>query len=296
MDWDKVRIFYTVAQAGSFTKAGDTLNLSQSAVSRQISTLEEKLGVPLFRRHARGLIPTEQGDILYRAVQDVFTKLAAAENAIADSKERPKGLLKITTTVALGTAWLTPRLKEFMELYPDIAVSLIVEDRALDLTMREADVAIRLYRPKEPDLIQRHLMTVQNGIYASTEYLSLEGIPQKPEDLDDHRLIIYGEDTRAPFANINWLLKAGVTAKSNRRAVLRINNLFGMLRAVKSGIGIASLPHYMVQGSRRITRVLPELEGPRADAYFVYPVELRNSKRVKVFRDFLLRKVAESKF
>src|ERR1044071_2539069 len=123
MDWDKLRIFHAVAEAGSFTHAGEMLNLSQSAVSRQISALEESLKTPLFHRHARGLILTEAGEILYTTVRDVFGKLANVEAQITESRERPSGLLRITATVAFGSVWLVPRLREFLELYPDIEIN-----------------------------------------------------------------------------------------------------------------------------------------------------------------------------
>jgi DNA-binding transcriptional LysR family regulator len=159
MDWDKLRIFHAVAEAGSFTHAGEVLNLSQSAVSRQISSLEESLNVALFHRHARGLILTEQGELLYRTAHEVFSKLAMAEAQLAESKDRPKGQLKVTATQAFGSSWLTPVLLEFIDLYPDVEVDLLLEDRELDLSMREADVAIRMAPPRQPELIQRHLMT-----------------------------------------------------------------------------------------------------------------------------------------
>ena len=200
MDWDKLRVFHAVAEAGSFTHAGEALNLSQSAVSRQISALEESLSVPLFHRHARGLILTEQGELLFRTAREVFAKLAMSESLISESKDRPKGPLKITTTVAFGSIWLTPRIREFLDLYPEIQVSLVVDDSELDLSMREADVAIRMSPPRQPDLIQRHLVSVQVHIYAAPEYLKKHGTPQRPEDLDEHRLIVYGEDARPPVA------------------------------------------------------------------------------------------------
>src|SRR5277367_6558034 len=115
MDWDKLRIFYAVAEAGSFTHAGDALNLSQSAISRQISALEDSLKVVLFHRHARGLILTEQGEVLYHTARDVFSKLAMTEAQLSESRERPQGPLKVTTTVAFGTLWLAPRIREFLE-------------------------------------------------------------------------------------------------------------------------------------------------------------------------------------
>src|SRR3954451_16691666 len=144
VDWDKLRIFHAVAEAGSFTHAGHELGLSQSAVSRQISALELDLNVPLFHRHARGLILTEQGEVLYRTAHDVFAKLAAAQTRLMDSKDKPTGELRITTTVGLGSVWLTPHLTEFTDLYPQIQVTLMLDDRELDLAMLEADVAIRL--------------------------------------------------------------------------------------------------------------------------------------------------------
>ena len=126
MDWDKLRVFHAVAEAGSFTHAGESLNLSQSAVSRQISALEESLSVPLFHRHARGLILTEQGELLFRTAREVFAKLSMAEGLISELKDRPKGPLKITSTVAFGSTWLTPRIREFLDLYPEIQVTLVV--------------------------------------------------------------------------------------------------------------------------------------------------------------------------
>ena len=295
MDWDKLRVFHAVAEAGSFTHAGESLNLSQSAVSRQISAPEESLSVPLFHRHARGLILTEQGELLFRTAREVFAKLAMAEGLISESKDRPKGPLKITTTVAFGSIWLTPRIREFLDLYPEIQVSLVVDDSELDLSMREADVAIRMSPPRQPDLIQRHLVSVQVHIYASNDYLQKHGTPQRPEDLEEHRVIVYGEDTRPPVPGVNWLLEVGVKPGQDRRPILTVNNTYGMLRAIMSGLGIAALPDFVANEHSGLVRILPEVSGPPNEAYFVYPEELRTSKRISVFRDFLLRKVAEGR-
>src|SRR5579863_2449542 len=295
MDWDKLRVFHAVAEAGSFTHAGEALNLSQSAVSRQISALEESLSVPLFHRHARGLILTEQGEVLYHTAREVFAKLAMTEAMLSESKDRPKGPLKVTTTVAFGSAWLTPRIREFTDLYPEIQVSLVVDDSELDLSMREADVAIRMSPLRQPDLVQRHLMTVHYHVYGSTEYFKRFGMPQKPEDLDKHRIIVYGQDARPPVRNINWHYEAGARPGFERRPILMVNNVNAILRAVESGLGIAALPSFMAQETSGLVRALPELSGPEVEAYFVYPEELRSSKRIAVFRDFLLRKVNEGK-
>jgi DNA-binding transcriptional LysR family regulator len=295
MDWDKLRVFHAVAEAGSFTHAGESLNLSQSAVSRQISALEESLSVPLFHRHARGLILTEQGELLFRTAREVFAKLAMAEGLISESKDRPKGPLKITTTVAFGSIWLTPRIREFLDLYPEIQVSLVVDDSELDLSMREADVAIRMSPPRQPDLIQRHLVSVQVHIYASNDYVQKYGAPKRPEELEEHRVIVYGEDTRPPVPGVNWLLEVGTKPGQDRRPILTVNNTYGMLRAIMSGLGVAALPDFVASEQNGLVRILPEISGPPNEAYFVYPEELRTSKRISVFRDFLLRKVAEGR-
>lgn len=296
MDWDKLRIFHAVAEAGSFTHAGEQLNLSQSAVSRQISGLEESLSVPLFHRHARGLILTEQGELLYRTAHEVFGKLAMIEAQLTESKDRPKGPLKVTTTVAFGSTWLAPRIRDFMDLYPEIELHLIMADRELDLSMREADVAVRMTPPRQADLIQRHLITVHVQAYASPDYLKRHGPVNSVEDLDRHRIIVYGEDERPPVPDANWLLHIGRRGSGPRKPALCLNNVYGILQAVMAGSGIAALPEFMVDKQSDLVRVLPEVEGPQIDSYFVYSEELRSTKRIAVFRDFLLRKVNESSF
>ncbi len=292
MDWDKLRVFHAVAEAGSFTHAGDVLNLSQSAVSRQISALEEALQVPLFHRHARGLILTEQGESLNRTVREVFAKLAMTEALLTESKEKPAGRLKVTTTMGFGASWLAPRLQAFLEQYPDVTMQLILDDGDLDLAMREADVAIRMHAPKQPDLVQRHLLSIEWYVCASAEYLKLHGTPTRPEDLDDHRLLLFGT-YRPPVEDVNWLAEVGRRPGHYRRAVLEVNSLHGLMMAVAAGLGIAAVPDYMATGNPDLVRILPDIKAPTIDVYFVYPEELRNSKRVAVFRDFLLARLAE---
>ena len=295
MDWDRLRIFHAVADAGSFTHAGHELGLSQSAVSRQISALEQELNVPLFHRHARGLILTEQGEMLYRTAHDVFTKLAAAQARLMDSKDKPTGELRITTTVGLGSVWLTPRIAEFIDLYPEISVVLLLEDRELDLSMREADVAIRLRRPVQPDLIQRKLFTVHHHLYASPDYVRRKGLPKILADLDGHNILTFGSTTGF-FTNINWLETAGKADGDDRRPILKVNNAYGLRRAVEAGLGIASLPDYIVGKDSPLVQIQLPAETPEFDTYFVYPEELRDSKRVGVFRDFLVSKAKEWSF
>jgi len=291
MDWDKLRIFQAAAQAGSFTHAGEALNMSQSAVSRQVSALEHDLGVSLFHRHARGLILTEQGELLYRTANDVLLKLDAVRSRLTESAETPSGTLRITTTVGLGSTWLTERIHEFLDLYPSIRLHLILDDQELDLAMREADVAIRLRQPIQADLIQRRLFTVHMHLYAAPSYVKRFGDLRSLEDLDQHRIVTFGVPVPPNIRDVNWLEVAGRTPDKPREPAVRINNLYAIKAAVERGAGIAVLPDYMVGADSPLMKLLPEAEVPSFDTYFTYPAELKNSARVHVFRDFLLAKV-----
>lgn len=293
MDWDKLRVFHAVAEAGSFTHAGEILNLSQSSVSRQVSALEQSLNVPLFHRHARGLKLTESGETLYSTAKEIFAKVAIAESLVSEARDKPQGPLRITTAVAFGSIWLTERLKEFIERYPDIQVTLIVSEDELDLSMGQADVAIRMAPPTQADLIRRPLLGMHHRVFASPTYLKDYGTPGKLDELDKHQIIAYDDSFHQPFTEINWLLHAGRSADAPpREPILRVNNIYAMFRAAASGLGIASLPDYMGQLAHDLVPILPELEGPKFDVYLVYPEELRHSQRIVAFRDFLLRSIS----
>ena len=292
MDWDKLRVFHAVAEAGSFTHAGEIWRLAQSSVSRQVSSLEQSLNVPLFHRHARGLKLTETGETLYATAKDVFAKVAIAESLVSEARDRPQGPLRITTTVAFGSVWLTERMREFIEHYPDIQVTLIVAEDELDLSMGEADIGIRMTPPTQGDLVRRPLLTLHHRGFASPVYLKDHGTPRSVEDLDSHQIIAYDDSFHQPFTNINWLLAAGRGEDDPRNPVLRVNNIYAMFRAAASGLGIASLPDYMGQLAHDLVPIMPELEGPQFDVFLVYPEELRHSQRIVAFRDFLLRSIS----
>ncbi len=291
LDWDRIRVFHAVAEAGSFTRAAEGLNLSQSAISRQMGALEEDLGTALFHRHARGLVLTEQGEILHEAARSVAARMRDAQAHLSESKDKPAGHLRINTTIGFGVGWLTPHLAEFCNRYPEIKLTLLVQDSEVDLAMREADVAIRLQAPTQPDLVRRKLMVGHTHLYAAESYISARGEPATLDALDEHALIVYGNETAPPAPSLNWLVHVGQGDQEPvRQAKLMVNNVIAMLRAAESGMGIATLPDYLAHG-RQLVRVLPHVEGPSFTSYFVYPEELRNSKRVAVFRDFLLEKV-----
>jgi DNA-binding transcriptional LysR family regulator len=296
MDWDKLKIFHTVAEASSFTKASTVLNLSQSAISRQIQSLENELKIKLFERHARGLVLTDNGKYLFQTAHEVIAKLKDVEANFSDEKNKLKGKLTITTVVSFGTTWLTPRIKEFMDLHPEIEVELIFDDRELDLSTREADVAIRMRRPKQLNLIQKKFVDFNYHIYGSNKYLEKNGYPQILKDLDKHKFITYGKGAPSPVYNPDWVLKLGAKEGKKRKSVMKVNSVYGLLLAVQSGVGLAALPDYITHNIPNLTKVLPEEPGKPTETHFVYPASLKTNARLIAFRNFIFSKVSEWKF
>ena len=288
MDWDKLRIFHAVADAGSLTHAGDKLNLSQSAVSRQIRGLEEQLNTNLFHRHARGLILTEQGELLFDATSAMAKRLDAAAARIRDSEEEVFGELRVTTTTGFGTLWLAPRLPKLYEQYPDLKVDLMLEERVLDLPMREADVAIRMKEPSQADLVRKRLMSVRMGLYASPEYLEKHGTPARMEDMADHRLICQNTDSDQVGAGLQLVKELMMY---DLRSLLTVNNYFGVLQGVVHHLGLGVLPNYLIQDFPHIVQVMPDIESAEVPVYLAYPEELRQSKRVAAFKDFVQEEI-----
>ncbi len=288
MDWDKLRIFHSVAEKGSLTHAGDVLHLSQSAVSRQIRALEESLNVTLFHRHARGLILTEQGELLFDATQAMVKRLEATAARIRDSEDEVFGELKVTTTTGFGTLWLAPRLARLYENYPSLKIDLMLEERVLDLPMREADEAIRMKEPSQADLIRKRLMHIRMRMYASPEYLTAHGTPEKMEDMSQHRLICQHPGTAQVAAGA--LLVAELMSH-DIPSILHVNNYFGVLQGVLNQLGVGILPDYITEDFPHLVRVLPEVESADVPVFLAYPEELRHSKRVAVFRDFVLDEI-----
>lgn len=284
MDWDKLRIFHAVADAGSLTHAGDTLHLSQSAVSRQIRALEESLNTTLFHRHARGLILTEQGELLFDATKSMNKRLEAASARIKDSEEEVFGELRVTTTTGFGTLWLAPRLPHLYEKYPDLKIDLMLEERVLDLPMREADVAIRMKEPSQADLIRKRLMSVRMRVYATPEYLAKHGNVETIEDISNHRLIC--QSLSSPQVSAGTSLSKHLLSYEVP-SLFTVNNYYGVLQGVLNNLGVGVLPDYVTEDFPDLVRVLPDLESGEVPVFLAYPEELRQSKRISAFRDFV---------
>ena len=296
MDWNKLKIFHAVAEAGNFTKATYALNLSQSAISRQIQSLEQELKTQLFERHARGLSLTENGEYLFKTAREVISKLKDVESTLIDKKDKPSGKLTVTTFVSFGTTWLTPRIQEFMKLNPEMEIELVFDDKELDLSTRQADIGIWARRPKKLNYIQKKLIDIHYHIYGSTKYLEQYGHPKTVSELNKHKFISYGRGAPSPVFNPDWALKLGIKDNKKRKPVMKVNSVYGLLLAVRSGVGLAALPDYITVSVPNIVKVLPQIEGPKTEAYFVYPESLKNTARIIAFRNFLYTKVSKWEF
>jgi len=296
MDWDKLRIFHAAAEAGSFTHAGEQLRMSQSAVSRQVSALERELKVSLFHRHARGLVLTEQGEMLFSTASDIMGKLSTAETLLTDTTTKPSGDLKVTAPIGLGTVWVTQRLREFLELYPDIRVELVLNDEQIPIAMRAADVAIWTSEPQQSDLIRRPLFTMKIHAYASAQYIRRNGAPRTIAEIDDHPIISYSGTPASHLRAIRWLETAGLDGKAPRKPAFAANSVIAMKYAIQAGVGIGVIPDYLTGDASELVPVLQEAQLPLVPVYFVFPEELKTAKKVQVFRDFLVAKGRQWKF
>jgi|TARA_B110000114_G_scaffold182704_1_gene222532 DNA-binding transcriptional LysR family regulator len=289
MDWDKLKIFHNVALDLNISEAANKMNISHSSISRQISSLEKDLKVSLFTRHARGLSLTEQGSILFKTVHDVVGKIALTKAQLTDSKDKPSGSLKVAATVAFGTTWLAPRINKFISAYPDIDVSIKIENKYTDLMMGEADVALRLTQPTQMDLIRFPLYEFQFKIYSSTEYISKFGIPKNLEELNKHTIISFGNDVEPSIPDVNCIID--LLPDMKKAKILYISNMYGIMRAIGGGAGIGALPEYMKTSRNNLVPILPDVKTPKATIYFTYPSNLKGSKKIDALRDFLVREV-----
>jgi DNA-binding transcriptional LysR family regulator len=226
--------------------------------------------------------------LLYEATLAMSKRLNAAAARIRDSKEEVYGDLRVTTTAGFGSLWLAPRLHKLFEAHPDLSVNLILTEAILDLPMREADVAIRMASPQQADLIRRPLMDVTMRLYASQDYIEKAGLPLNVDELAQRRVISFSPNAPQPNIAADWLKQH---IHPQRRTHLMINSYFGVMKAAINGLGVAALPDYITRDYPELVNILPEEASPPFSVYFVYPEELRRSRRVIAFRDFMVSEV-----
>lgn len=294
MDLEKLRIFYQVAKHGSISAAATKLRIAQSAVSRSISMLEEELNTQLFIRPggAKGVIPSDSGQLLLNSAKKIFDLENLATIEIEDFNKEPAGTLKIITSLGTINFWLIEILPEFLKQYPKF--NFILEgynDVMVEFEASDADVAIGPLIANAPDLVQEYLMSYPLKLYASRGYIENFGLPKSAEELDNHRLIIFSTLRKSFLGNVDWHLNLGCAPGVSRKPFLQVNSSLALTKAAKQGLGIISMnPNF--PGVENLVEILPEIVGHRVDIYFSYNRNLKSSRRIKAFQEYLLQNVS----
>jgi len=288
LQWDKLKTFYYVAKLGSFTKTGQHLNISQSALSRQIIELEYRVGHKLFKRLPRGLVLTRQGQLLFQNTEKMFVYSELAMTQIQNEQSEPQGDLSIGANVGLVDTWLYTIIPDFLNLYPKINLSIFSKDGHLDVESLEVQVALQPYLHDQPELIQKFLMSWSRRLYASKEYLQKHGVPKTVEDLEHHRLVGFGPEKIYLFDNINWHLKLSGNIHKPQAPYVSANSLRALFHFGKTGFGIISFSQESpLLKDSNLVEVLPEIAGPSIDIYFTYPIQLKGIKKIDVLEEYL---------
>lgn len=288
MDWDKLKQFYYVAKVGNFTRAGERLNISQSALSRSVRSLEDALHAKLFQRNTRGVILTKQGEILFDHVNQMMESVHKAQNSIREEGDEALGVLKIAATYGVAMLYIAPHLPGFVEKFPKIRITLLGTDIAPDLDLCESDVVIHPFMPNHPNYIQRYLATMYLKVYASKSYLKKFGMPKKISDLNNHRLIGYGDHHNHPYHCSNWLLTVGLPEGESREPFIQANSTLTRVMLAQADMGIITVPgeHPGIDKSG-LEEIKLDVDGPSIELYYIYSKQLKNSKRIIEFRNYL---------
>lgn len=290
--WDKLRIFYQVATIGSFSKAAEVLNTSQSALSRSVNTLEHYVEARLFERVPRGLILTRHGEILFETLKKITSELRQAQNSLEEEENEPIGFIRIAATTSFASLYLPLIIPDFLQLYPKIQISIYGSDIMPNLHSEEVDAVISPFIAFDDSLIQTYLTTFHLKLYASKEYLDKFGVPDNPFDLDKHQLLAYGDPkTSHPFSQANWHLALGVKEGFVRQPHVMINSAMGLFNFALAGTGIVSLSKEdpSLEGCP-LVEILSHIKGPVIDAYFIHSFRTKKIKRMELLKNFLLNK------
>jgi DNA-binding transcriptional LysR family regulator len=284
-DWNDVRVFLEVHRAGSLTAAGKRLGADPSTVGRRIAALEKSLGANLFFRTPDGHVATPAGERLVARAERIEDEALAVGRELAGEEEQLSGTIRITGPATFSVRVLVPLLAAFRRRWPDIDVQLAADDRVLSLTKREADMAVRVNRPRDPGLVVRRLADFGHGLYASRGYIAEHGMP-KP-DWEGH-LAIGFDDGIAP-ADRRWFDEHMKKA----RVVFTSNSTPGQVAAAVEGIGLALLPAYLAASESELVCVLPPAKALMESVWLVLHKDLRHSAKVRACADFLSAEIAK---
>lgn len=276
-------IFTRVVEAGSFTRAARDLGLSKTAVSREISSLEERLGAQLLRRTTRRMSLTEIGDVFYARCQRVVEEAESAELSVSRLQSAPHGVLRLAAPMSFGHLEIAPRLPRFIERYPDVKVEFELTDRVIDLVHERIDLSIRIRRPQSPSYVLRRLCPIRGLLVGSPDYLERAGVPSSPSDLVEHNCLGYRGPTETwGFANGERIETHGSLAVDNGDA---------LRRAALVGFGLVYLPTFLIADDVREGRLVPvlsEIAHPGTALFAVYPESRHLSPKVRALIDWLV--------
>lgn len=280
-DWRDLQFFLAVARFGSFSGAGKHLKTNQSTVSRRIQGLEEKLGTKLFDRHKAGMRLTPTGEIMFRQAADMEASALEIEQKLAGADKELSGTVRISLSEGLAEYWLVPRLVEFQQMHPHIVIELVCKNRVVDLALREADIAIRYVRPREPRLVIKKVGVLRLLLFASQSYLHVFGEPKTYDDLFRHRLV----DHTALHLNPAWASWMDLVSRHDA-IVLKANSTGAILSAIHKGMGIGLLPAYTMGLIPEFVPLEIDLQC-RCDMWLVSHEETNRGARVRAVLDHL---------
>lgn len=283
-DWDDARVFLAVVRQRTFSAAGRALGVQQSTIGRRLAAFEARLGARLFERVSGGHLLTPAGQTLLVRAERMESEALSAERILIGSERRSAGVVRITAPQAFGDLFLVPLLAQVQAEHPDILVELIADNANLNLTRREADIALRLGRPKQPLLVARRVGVVAHGLYASRAYLARRGLPEG-EDLTGHQFVDY-DDTYLQKQELAWFRQR----LRGARCALRTNGTHGRAAAVGAGLGIGALPCWLGDAAENLVRVLPG-ERFAQDLWLVVHRDMRRLARVRAVSGVLIREL-----
>jgi DNA-binding transcriptional LysR family regulator len=282
VDWDNIRYFLAAARTRSLSAASRALDSNQPTVGRRIDALEAQLGLRLFQRHSTGLTLTEDGQRLIAAAELMEAGAADVVRASQRDTNSIAGTVRIAAPEGLGVSVLTPSLPELCKRYPLLDVVLEPAVTSSDLKRGQADIALRLFKPADADLISRRLCEMGFGLYASADYLAQQGAPESVDALQQHAFIAYGDELKEQEENA-WL----EAIMGRGRCLFRSNNTLARLSAVTAGMGIAVMPHLLMAAQSGCVRILPQIEGPSRTIWLVVHGDLRHVARIRVVMGFV---------
>ena len=283
MDWSILRDFIAVAETGGLSQAARRLRVSQPTLSRRIAALEAQLKVPLFQRTPRGLLLTDAGENVLAGARRVEEEALAIERRADAAQEGLSGTVRLSVTESIGALWLPKRLAAFHAKYPGVCVEVLVDNRAANLVRREADIAIRLFRPDQPDLIARHVGEMVMGLYGAKDYLAKHGTPTTVMQLKSHFLVGFDEN----MGTRNKAVQRLERCFSPEKIVHRSSSFIGQLTATQAGIGLGVHDCVLADADATLTRVLPEDFDHRMEVWLVTHADMRRSGRIRAVYDFL---------